>query len=74
MLTVTSSKALQEPLVTVHLTFALVPTATPVIVVVGEFAVVMVALPLIKVQIPVPIEGILCVIVKLEVLHKFWFA
>jgi hypothetical protein len=70
LVTITSSKALQEPLPTVHLTVALVPTATPVIVVVGELAVVMVALPLTNVHVPEP----LCVIVKLDVLHKVWFA
>ena len=61
-------------MVTVHFTVALVPAGTPVIVVVGELSVVIVALPFTKVQVPVPTDGVLCVIVKVEVLHKVWFA
>jgi len=72
LVTVTSSKALQVPLVTVHLTVALVPAAMPVIVVVGEPAVVIAAVPLTSVHTPVPGDGALCVIVKVEVLHKVW--
>ena len=68
LVTVTSSNAVQEPLPTVHLTVALVPKATPVIVVVGDPAVVMVALPLTNVHVPEP----LCVIVKVELLHCVW--
>ena len=71
---VTSSKALHVPLVTVHLTVPVVPAASPVTVVVGEPGVVMVALPLIYDHTPVPTDGALCVIVKLDVLHKVWFA
>ena len=59
-------------MVTVHLTVAVVPAITPVIVVVGEFRLVIVALPLINVHTPVPTEGVLCVIGKLDVLHKVW--
>src|SRR5687768_13512599 len=69
----TSSNALHVPFVTVHLTVALVPAATPVTVVVGDPGVVIVALPLISVHTPVPGEGALCVIVKVEVLHNVWF-
>ena len=72
-MTVTSSNAVQVPFVTVHLIVALVPGATPVIVVVGEPGVVIVAVPVIKVHTPVPIDGALCVIVKLPVLHWIWF-
>ena len=70
---VTSSDALQVPFVTVHFTFALVPATTPVIVVVGDDALVIVAVPLTKLHTPVPADGALCVIVKVEVLHKVWF-
>jgi hypothetical protein len=59
-------------LVTVHFTVALVPAATPVMVVVGELGDVMVADPLSKVHNPVPTDGALCVIVKEEVLHNVW--
>ena len=67
---VTSSKALQSPLVTVHLTVAVVPATSPVTVVVGEPGVVIVAVPLISVHKPVPGDGALWVIVKFVVLHK----
>ena len=70
---VTSSKALQVPLVTVHLTVAVVPATNPVTVVIGEDAVVIVAVPLISVHKPVPTDGTLWVIVKFVVLHKVWF-
>ena len=52
---------------------ALVPAATPVMVVVGELGDVMVAVPLIKVHTPVPTDGELCVMVKVDVLHNVWF-
>ena len=68
----TSSKALQSPLVTVHLTVAVVPATNPVTVVVGEEGVVIVALPLISVHTPAPGDGVLCVIVKLPLLHWVW--
>jgi len=60
-------------LVTVHFTVALVPEATPVMVVVGELGVVMVAVPLTNVHTPVPTDGALCVMVKVDVAHKVWF-
>lgn len=59
LVTVTSSKAVQVPLVTVQLTVAFVPGATPVIVVTGEPDAVMVAEPLINVQTHVPTNGML---------------
>ena len=70
--TITSSKALQVPFVTVQRTVALVPAATAVMVVVGELGVVIVAEPLINVHTPVPGLGALCVIVKVLVLHWVW--
>ena len=59
-------------MVTVHFTVALVPATTPVMVVVGELDVVMVADPLTNVHTPVPTDGALCVIVKVDVLHNVW--
>src|SRR5688500_345 len=67
--TVTSSNALQVPFVTVQRTIALVPTATPVTVVIGELGVVIVADPEIKLHTPEPTDGVLCVIVKLPLAH-----
>ena len=60
------------PLVTVHLTVAVVPANTAVTVVVGEPGVVIVAVPLINDHVPVPTDGALCVIVKLPLLHWVW--
>ena len=57
------------PFVTVHLTVALAPVATPVIVVDGDPGSVIVAVPLINVHTPMPTDGVLCVIVKLPLLH-----
>jgi hypothetical protein len=70
-LSVMSSKVVGQPppLLTVHLTIANVPAATPVIVVVGDVAFVMVAVPLWTVQIPVPIAGAVAAITKVVVLH-----
>ena len=69
----TKSKELQAPFVTVHFNVADVPTGTPVIVVVGEDGVVMVAVPLSNVHTPVPAAGVLCVIVKSPLSHCAWF-
>ena len=44
-------------MVTVHFTVALVPATTPVMVVVGEFGVVIGAIPLTNDQSPVPADG-----------------
>ena len=57
-------------MVTVHLTVALVPAVTAVIVDVGEPGVVIVAVPLVSVHTPEPTDGVLCVIVKVDVLHN----
>ena len=55
----TSSKlSVQTPLGKVHLKVALVPTGTPVIVLVSEEGVVMEAVPPIRVQVPVPVVGV----------------
>ena len=66
----TSSEATQVPFVTVQRKVALVPAANPVTVVVGELAVVIVAVPLTKLQTPVPTVGALWVMVKSVVSHK----
>jgi hypothetical protein len=55
--------------VIVHRSVALVPAANPVTVVVGELAVVIVAVPDIKLHDPVPVTGVFAAIVKLDVLH-----
>ncbi len=54
----------------VHLKVALAPTVKPVIVVVGLLAVVMVAVPLVTVQAPVPVVGVLAAMVALVTLHR----
>src|SRR5437868_2506420 len=58
----------------VHLKVALAPTVKPVMVVVGEEAVVIVAVPLTTVQAPVPVAGVLAAIVAVVTLHRFWSA
>ncbi len=55
----------------VHLKVALAPTVKPVIVVVGELAVVIVAVPLVTVHAPVPVVGVLAAMVAVVTLHKF---
>ncbi len=65
----TSSVELHVPFVIVHRSVALVPAANPVTMVVGELAVVIVAVPDIKLHNPVPVTGVFAAIVKLEVLH-----
>jgi hypothetical protein len=60
----------QTPLAIVHRKVTLLPAATPVTVVEGEEGVVMDADPLTIDQEPVPMEGVLAAIVKVEVLHK----
>ena len=54
---------------TVHRKVALVPAANPVIEVVGEAGVVIVADPLTTDHAPVPKAGVAASIVKLEILH-----
>ena len=64
---ITLSLDVQIPLVTVHLNVALVPTGTPVIVVLALVAVVILAVPLTTVQTPDPETGAVAAIVKLPV-------
>ena len=60
----------QTPLLTVHLKETLLPAVTPVTVVAGEDAVVMVAFPLTMDHTPVPIAGAVAAMVNVDVLHK----
>ena len=73
LVNITSSNALHVPFVTVQRTVAFVPDVMPVIVVVGDPGVVIVAKPLIKVHTPLPTLGLLCVMVKVLVLQRVWF-
>ena len=70
---VTSSvEAVHTPLEMVHLNVTFVPAATPVIVVVGEAAFVIEAVPLTTVHCPLPTIGVLAAMVKVEVLQSAW--
>jgi len=72
MIIVMSSDELgQKPLLIVHLSVTLVPAVKPVIPVVDNVAVVIVAAPLITLHIPVPVVGTLPASVAVVVLHKF---
>ena len=64
---ISSCVVAQTPLPTVHLKVAVV--VTPVIVVVGELALVITAAPLTMVQVPVPIAAGVAAIVNVLVLH-----
>ena len=59
----------QAPFVTFHFRVAEVPAGTPVIVVVGEEGVVMVAVPLTTLHSPVPGLGVFAAIVNVPLLH-----
>jgi len=72
LVSVTSSKVLQVPLTMVQRNTAGVPVGTPVTVDVAEPGVVIVAMPLIKVHVPVPTDGVLPARVKLALLHCAW--
>ena len=69
LVSVTSSKVLQAPLTMVQRNTAGVPVGTPVTVDVEEPGVVIVAMPLIKVHVPTPTDGVLPAKVKLVLLH-----
>ena len=68
----TSSKVLQLPLVIVHLNVALLPAAKPVTVLVFEVGVVIVTAPLNTLHNPVPVVAALPANVKLPLLHCAW--
>jgi hypothetical protein len=57
------------PLVTVHLTTAFVPEGTPVIVVVEEVALVIIAVPVTTLQEPVPTVGDVAAMTNVPLLH-----
>ena len=69
---ISSVELVQLPLLIVHLNVALAPIVNPVIAEVGELAVVIVAVPEVTLQVPVPIPAELADIVVLVTLHKFW--
>ena len=58
------------PMLTVHLSVTLLPAVTPVMVEVGDEAVVIVAVPLTMDHAPVPTIGLFAAMVKVEVLHN----
>ena len=68
--TISSLDTVQLPLLMVHLNVALDPTVRPVMVVVGELEVVIVAVPLTTLHAPVPVVGVLPAIVAVVTLHK----
>ena len=70
-ITTSSVLAVQPPLLIVHLKVTLVPTTIPVTPLVDKVGVVTVAVPLITVQAPVPVVGVLPANVAVVVLHKF---
>ena len=70
----TSSVDVQVPLVVVQRSVALVPAGTPVTPEVAEDGVVIVAVPLISVHRPVPVEGVFAASVKLPLLQLAWSA
>jgi len=69
LVSVTSSKVLQVPLTIVQRNTAGVLASTPVTVDVSEFGLMIVAVPLIKVHVPVPTDAALPAKVKLVLLH-----
>ena len=71
-LMVTSSvDTAQAPLLIVHLKVTLPPMVKPVMVLVAEFGVVIVAVPAIKLQVPLPVAGTFAAKVAVVTLHKF---
>ena len=70
----TSSVDVQVPLVVVQRSVALVPAGMPVTVEVADDGVVIVAVPLISVHRPVPVEGVFAASVKLPLLQLAWSA
>ena len=73
-MTTSSADDVQIPFVIVHLNVTDEPTTNPVIVVVGEFTDVIVAVPDITLQVPVPTVGASAAIVAVVILHKSWSA
>ena len=71
MIVISSVELVQAPLLIVHLNVALAPTVSPVMVVVGLLAVVMVAVPLTTLQLPLPVVAVFAAIVAVVTLHRF---
>ena len=71
LITTSSLDTVQDPLDIVHLKVAVPPTTKPVNPLVGEEAVVMVAVPDTTVHAPVPVLGVLPAKVAVVTLHKF---
>ena len=69
LVSVTSSNELQVPLTIVHRNTAGVPATTPVTVDVAEFILVIVAVPLCRVQVPVPTNAVFPARVKFPLAH-----
>ena len=67
--TISSKVVAQMPFPTVHLKVELVPAAIPVIVVVADVELVIVAVPENTVQVPLPTTGDVALIVNVLVLH-----
>ena len=67
----TTSSLLEEhdPFDTVHRSVALVPTGTPLTVVLKELALLIVAVPEATLQLPVPMAGAVAFRVKVPLLH-----
>ena len=73
IISVTSSDELpQYKLLIVHLNTVVLPSVNPVTVVVGDVLSVITALPLTRVHTPVPIAGVLPVIVTVVTLQSAW--
>src|SRR5690606_31226436 len=72
LVSTTTSDVEQGPLLMVHLSVTLVPTGTPVTVVVGDAGLVMSAVPASMVQSPVPTPAALPANVKIGLLHNVW--
>ena len=70
LIVISSVELAHAPLLIVHLNVALDPIVNPVIVVVGELDVVIVAVPLTTVHAPVPVVAVLPAIVEVVTLHK----
>ncbi len=70
MIVISSVLFVQAPLLIVHLKVALAPTVKPVIVVVGEPDVVIVAVPDTTLQLPVPVVAVLAAMVALVTLQR----
>ena len=67
---ISSTLGTQPPLDIVHLNVLVEPMVSPVTVVVGELGAVIVAVPLITLQVPLPLVGVLADSWVVVTLHK----